>query len=178
MNWLVKQSVTFCLSTLALTAGSSMIAGCGKHATEKGEHHAGDGHKEGEAGHGHPSEGPHKGHLIELGKEEYHAELLHDDAAHRITVYLLDGAGKNAVSISEKELVVNAISGGKPVQFKLPATPHAGDPAGQASKFELVDHALCEALDDPKSKGRLNVTIGGKQYSGEMSHEEHDDHKK
>ena len=26
----------------------------------------------------HPTEGPHGGHLIELGNEEYHAELLHD----------------------------------------------------------------------------------------------------
>ncbi|MDA1165948.1 MAG: hypothetical protein O3B13_22860 [Planctomycetota bacterium] len=38
------------------------------------------------AAHAHPSEGPHGGDLIELGNEEYHAELVHpeghDDDAH------------------------------------------------------------------------------------------------
>lgn len=38
------------------------------------------------AGHAHPTEGPHGGDLIELGNEEYHAELVHpedhDDDAH------------------------------------------------------------------------------------------------
>ena len=29
--------------------------------------------------HDHPSEGPHHGSLIELGKEAYHAELVHDE---------------------------------------------------------------------------------------------------
>ncbi|MBN8624735.1 MAG: hypothetical protein J0M17_04515 [Planctomycetes bacterium] len=167
--------------TIGMTIGSVMLTGCGreadKHATKDGEHRPGDGHAAGEAGHEHPSEGPHKGHLIELGKEEYHAELLHDDSAHRITVYLLDGAGKKAVAIPEKELTVNAIAEGKPAQFKLLATPQKDDPSGSASKFELVDHALCEALDDPNSKGRLTVTIAGKQYSGDMAHDEHDDHK-
>ena len=40
-----------------------------------------------EAGHAHPSEGPHGGSLIELGNEEYHAELVHDEQAwnrHRV----------------------------------------------------------------------------------------------
>ena len=39
-----------------------------------------------EDGHAHPTHGPHGGDLIELGNEEYHAELVHphghDDDAH------------------------------------------------------------------------------------------------
>ena len=39
------------------------------------------------AGHAHPTEGPHGGDLIELGNEEYHAELIHphdhDDVVFR-----------------------------------------------------------------------------------------------
>lgn len=164
-----------------LLFGLAMTTGCGtesaKKPTAEAEHHDGDGHKEGEAGHGHAEEGPHKGQLIELGKEEYHGELLHDDAAHKITIYLLDGAAKKSVPVAEAALTVNVVVDGKPAQFKLPAVPQTDDPAGQSSRFELTDHMLCEALDDPKSKGRLNVTIAGKQFSGELSHEEHADHK-
>lgn len=153
----------------------TLAVGCGegdKKTAAKGEHHAGDGHKAGEAGHGHAEEGPHKGHLIELGKEEYHGEILHDEAAHKITIYLLDKEAKKSVPIADKEVSINVVVDGKPSQFKLPAAAQSGDPAGQASKFELVDHALCEALDDPKAKGRFNVTIGGKAYSGDIEHHE------
>lgn len=157
-----------------------LATGCGdaaKKPAETTEHHEGDGHKEGEAGHAHAEEGPHKGQLIELGKEEYHGELLHDDAAHKVTIYLLDGAAKKSVAIADKELTLNIVAEGKPSQFKLPAVPQSDDPAGQSSRFELTDHALCEALDAPKSQGRLNVTIAGKPFSGEIGHEAHADHK-
>lgn len=167
---------------LLLTAcGLSCAIGCGegKPAAEKGTHHEHGGHQAGE--HGHSDEGPHHGHLIELGKEEYHAELLHDDATHKITLYVLDGSAKKAVSIAETELTVNVLVADKPTQFKIPAVPQADDPSGQSSRFELVNEPLCEALDDPKSKARLSLTIAGKPYSGDMAHEGHDhdhDHKK
>ena len=57
--------------------------------------------------HAHPEHGPHEGMLIELGKEEYHAELVHDDAAGTVTIYLLDGSAKNAVPITPEEVVIN-----------------------------------------------------------------------
>ena len=172
---------TSCCGAL-LVLGLTVTTGCGggdaaKKPAAKAEHHDADGHKAGKKEHAHAEVGPHKGQLIELGKEEYHGELLHDDAAHKITIYLLDGEAKKSVAIPEKELTLNVVVNGKPSQFKLPAVPQSGDPAGQASRYELVDHALCEALDDPKCKGRLNVTIAGKQFSGEISHEAHADHK-
>jgi hypothetical protein len=175
-----------------LILGLTITTGCGSDTAKKpaekpaakAEHHEEDGHKTGEAGHkageaahAHAEEGPHKGHLIELGKEEYHGELLHDDAAHKITIYLLDGEAKKGIAIAEKELTLNVVVDGKPSQFKLPAVSQSDDLVGQSSRFELVDHNLCEALDNPKCKGRLNVTIAGKQFSGEVAHEEHADHK-
>ena len=42
------------------------------------------------AGHAHPTHGPHQGDLIELGNEEYHAELLHEEDS--VTIYILNGA--------------------------------------------------------------------------------------
>ena len=40
-------------------------------------------------GHAHPSEGPHHGALIELGKEDYHAEIVHDEKTDTVTIYIL-----------------------------------------------------------------------------------------
>jgi hypothetical protein len=136
--------------------------------------HADEGHGHGHGDHGHPEEGPHHGSLIELGREEYHAELVHDDAADKVTIYLLDGAAKKAVAIADKEISVNLIVAGQPQQFKLPAAPQTEDAAGSSSRFELTNKEFCRALDDEKTTGRLNLTISGKPYAGEITHGGHD----
>ena len=128
-------------------------------------------------GHGHAEEGPHHGHLIELGEEEYHAELTHDEATKKVSVYLLDKSAKVAVPIADPEIVLNVAAGAQPFQVKLLAAPQPGDPAGQASCFSITDEKLLEALESPKATGRLNVTINGKSYVGEVAHGQHGDHK-
>ena len=184
-------TVTRLCECLTLSAALAMWVGCGdtpkpnatnKPAPSKGEHHEGDGHdhgkdKDGHADHAHPSEGPHHGHLIELGKEEYHAELTHDEATKTVTVYVLDGkTAKVAVPIEEQEITLNLAVDGKPSQFKLAAAPQEGDPEGQSSRYSLSDEALLEALESPKAAGRLTITIKGKPYSGKVEHAEHDEH--
>jgi hypothetical protein len=67
---------------------------------------------------------------------------------------------------------------GKPEQVKLTAEPQPGDPAGQSSCFSIVDERILEALEAPKTTGRLNVSINGKSYVGSVEHEEHDEHDK
>lgn len=131
--------------------------------------------------HAHPSEGPHHGSLIELGKEEFHAELVHDDKS--VSIYILDGAAKSAVPIDAAELVINLLHDGKPEQFKLVATPDTGDPTGKSSRFVSTDPELVEHIDDESTKPKLSVTINGKGYRGTITHnhEGHDhaghDHK-
>ncbi|MBL8829123.1 MAG: hypothetical protein JNM18_19225 [Planctomycetaceae bacterium] len=144
------------------------VVGCGGPAGSTAAKHDDHGHA-----HDHPSQGPHAGELIELGKEEYHAELIHDDATHTITIYVLDGAAKAGVPIEATELALNLLVEGKPQQFKLPAKPATGDPAGKSSCFALTDQALCTALDTPKTTGRLNLTIAGKSYVGKISAHDH-----
>jgi hypothetical protein len=124
--------------------------------------------------HAHPEEGPHHGHLIELGEEEYHAELTHDDATKTITVYLLDGKAEKPVPISEPEILVNLVVDGAPIQAKLLANPQEGDPAGQSSRFSITDEKVMVALQAERAAGRLNVTIAGKPYTGNIEHHDHD----
>ncbi len=152
-----------------------ILTGCdGNKATPTSAPTAATQHAE----HDHPSEGPHHGELIELGKEEYHAELLHDDATHTMTVYVLDSTAKLTVPIEAKELVVNLVVAGKPKQFRLSAKPDPKDPAPLSSCFTLVSEALCEALDDKTMTGRINLEINGKAFVGTLAPHAHGDEKK
>ncbi|TWU43590.1 hypothetical protein Poly51_63120 [Rubripirellula tenax] len=124
--------------------------------------------------HAHPSEGPHHGTLVELGNEEYHGEVVHDDKS--VTVYVLDsGAGKN-VPIDASEVTINLLHDGTPEQFKLLASPEEGDPSGKASRFTLADADLAGHIDDTSSAPKLMLTIGGTAYRGEIKHDHGHDH--
>jgi hypothetical protein len=127
-----------------------------------------------DAGHAHPTEGPHGGHLIELGDEEYHAELLHDEATHTVSIHMLDATGKEEITIDLPEITMQLFQDGQFVKYALKAVPGEGGAAG-ASEFAIVDEKLCDALlHGEEVSGRLQVTIGGKAYTGNIEHHAHD----
>ncbi|MFK7776819.1 MAG: hypothetical protein QM501_01695, partial [Gimesia sp.] len=105
-------------------------------------------------GHDHPSEGPHHGSLIELGKEAYHAELVHDEKNGSVTIYILDGAVKKSVPIKAESVLINVKHDGKGQQFTLAAAPDANDPEGQSSRFITKDKAVGELLEDHDTEAR------------------------
>jgi hypothetical protein len=128
-------------------------------------------------GHSHASEGPHGGDLIELGNENYHAELVHDDETGAVTIYILDSAAKERVAIDAGEIVINLRRQGQGEQFKLAASPQNGDPAGQASRFVSSETALGDRIEAGDADARLVLNIGGKSYSGEIAHRHEHAHK-
>lgn len=146
------------------------VAGCGTPEDAQPK----DDKKPGEHAHDHPTEGPHGGHLIELGQEEYHAELVHDDATKAVTIYLLDSTAAKPVGSSDATVTLNLIVDGKVQQAILDAAPQPGDTAGQSSRFTIVDEQLLESLEGAETTGRLNVTIDDKSYAGTISHDGHD----
>jgi hypothetical protein len=165
-------------ATCLVVLVTSLMAGCNSGALAppdaSDKHHAGDSHDQ--AGE-HSHWGPHGGHLIELGaNEEFHAEILHDDDTHRVTVYILDGNAQHAVPISQPQLVINMVNGGNPRQFKLASAPPSADVHATSSCFETQDPELCQALDDANAKGRVTVNINGKQFVGEIEGHSHDAH--
>lgn len=123
--------------------------------------------------HAHPSDGPHHGTLVELGNEEFHAEVVHD--AQSVTVYVLDAGATKAVPVDAKELTINLMHDGTPEQFKLAASPDAGDPSGKSSRFTLSDAELVGHIDDESAAPKLMLTINGTPYRGEIKHD-HDGH--
>ncbi|MEO8269211.1 MAG: hypothetical protein ABI557_05795 [Aureliella sp.] len=132
----------------------------------------------GEHVHAHASEGPHHGTLVELGSEEYHVEVTHD--ASTVTLYVLDSSAKQAVPIDASDVTINVVHDGRPEQFKLTASPDAGDPAGKSSRFTLADAELVGHLDEESAAPKLSLTIDGTPYRGEIEHEheghDHSDH--
>ena len=130
----------------------------------------------GHADHGHASEGPHHGALVELGNEEYHAEVVHDDATGTVTVYLLDSSAKNSATTTATEATINVKHGDTPEQYKLAAQPEEGNPAGQTSRFTLTDKELIEHLHEAAAGAKLNITIGDTPYTGAIPAEDHAAH--
>lgn len=121
----------------------------------------------------HPDQGPHGGHLIELGDEAFHAELLHDEATHTVVVHVLDAAGTQEVAIDQSEITLQIFKDGQFAKYALLA---AGE-AMPASTFSLMDQDLCELLHAEELRGRLNVTIEGESYNGviELHADDHDE---
>jgi len=121
--------------------------------------------------------GPHDGQLIELGEEDYHAEVVHDHDANRITFYILDSKATGSVPVEQTELELKLVVDGKPQTFQIPAAPQEGE-TGKTSRFETVDKELVEALyHTPGAKPRITITIDGKQFIGEFEPEEdHEGH--
>jgi hypothetical protein len=132
--------------------------------------------------HGHAEKGPHGGSLVELGDEEYHAEVVVDADADSLLVYLLGKDAKTAVPVAAPEVSV-ALAGKDPVTLKASAQPDDGE--GKASKFTIVDRDFVhKIMDEGVMHGDLRITIEDKPYRGEIdyhldgsAHEHHDEKK-
>jgi hypothetical protein len=135
-----------------------------------------DSHHAAEHAHGHAETGPHHGALVELGNEQYHAELVHDEHGGLVQVYVLDGAAKKSVAIDAEEVLINLKHGGQGEQFRLAATPLATDAAGKSSCFASGDKELGADLDATGTEARLVVEIAGKSYTGKIPSGSHAGH--
>ena len=133
-----------------------------------GGEHAHDDHD-----HGH---GPHDGEIVEIGSDAHHAEVVHDETAKSVTVYILDSSAKASVPIEAADVTVNVTHEGEPMQFKVPASPEADDPAPLTSRFVSTDAALSDELHHAHDDATLVVSISGKQYRGKLVHDHDHDH--
>ena len=128
--------------------------------------------------HGHGDKGPHGGGIVELGDEEYHAEIVVDHDTKSLAVFVLGKDAKTAEQVAAGEISITPE--GKE-SLALKAAPQKGDGDGKASKFQIVDEALVhELLDAGFLHGELRITIGEKPYLGHIDYHldasSHDDH--
>ncbi len=120
--------------------------------------------------HGHGSGGPHGGDIVELGDEEFHAEVVvtHGDK-DEITVHVLGGDAKTAKPIEATEIVLSFKHGEKVEEFKLAATKQEGDEEGKASLFKIESEEAMEELHE-HGEGTLTIKIGDKTLTGKVKH--------
>lgn len=164
----------FLLSQVALVALSITFAGCADESATSSDTVTSISMLSAdtvETAHNHPSEGPHHGALIELGAEEYHAELLHDEDSGTVTIYILDRAAKETISIAAAEITINMKRDGNAEQFTLRALADAGDPIGQSSRFVFEDDHLGEDLHAEDAEATLVLSIDGKSFRGDIHHD-------
>ena len=147
------------------------------HDGHEGDH---DGHEEHEhdgdehAHHGHGTLGPHGGHLIELGDDAYHAELVHQEDTDQLILYLLDGQAAERATVRVDEATLNLIIDGKPAQYELAALPFENETEDRCSRFAATDAQLVDCFcHDEQIHGRLNLIIAGKTYVGIIKHRGH-----
>lgn len=154
-----------------------VVGGCGTSSSEQiveppDDQHDGHDHTAGVDG-AHPEQGPHGGHLIELGDEQYHAELVHDEATHTVTIHLLDSAGTQPIETGQAEIRLQVFRDGQFVDYRLPAAGGSGESVG--SHFQLIDEGLTDfLLHTEVVRGRLHVTINEQEYIGAIDHTAHD----
>lgn len=172
------------LLSAAVMVGLSGLAGCsgekgGEYRTfDKGKDTAPDaehGHAHShDHGHGH---GPHEGDLIELGEEEFHAEVVFDEENNKVILYLLGPDAKAAVATDAKEISLEMPGKDAAVTHALTAAPQEGDGEGKSSRFEIKSEELIEAFHhDPKTVGKFKVSLGGKEFTGEIKHDHDHEH--
>ena len=159
---------TRCACTL-IALGTISLSGCGGGSGPGSQVPAEHGDHDQE--HAHATEGPHGGSIIELGTEEFHAELVHDDEAGSVMIYFLDSTAKQVAPIDAGEVSINLRHDGNAEQFKLAASPTEGDPQGKSSRFVSAEKELAEDLDRSDARGQLVATISGKQYRGNIEHD-------
>jgi hypothetical protein len=124
--------------------------------------------------HEHAHHGPHQGHLMVIGNEEYHAEWTHDESG-KVTFYILDAAAKKDVPIAAEQITIDVKIGDNPPKTYELVAVNPMD--GKTAAFEIVDKQFAALFDQLKSSGlklTLHVNINGKQYDQLVK--EHDHH--
>jgi hypothetical protein len=158
----------FCLFLPLTAAAGVWLAGCNPPASSQGSGSGGEAHE-----HEHAHHGPHGGHLMEIGEEEYHAEWTHEESG-KVTFYILDAEAKKEVPIAAEEIAIEVkIGKNEPTTFKLAAV---NPQDGKAAAFELVDKNLLGVLETLKSPGvvaTLHVTIEDKPFVQRVQEHEH-----
>lgn len=159
--------VAIAISLVGIWSGGCTDA-AKKDQAAKAEGHEGHDHE-----HEHVHSGPHQGHIMVIGEEEYHAEWTHDDSG-KVTFYILDATGKKEVPIEGEQITIEVKVGDNPAKkYELIAVSPKD---GKASAFEIVDKNFESLFGQLKSSGlalTLHLTIDGKQYSEPVKEHDH-----
>lgn len=164
---MVRSTFASCLAI----AASLLLTGCGGEQEEEFKPLENQ-PAQVEMEHHHHDEGPHGGHIIDLGDHEYRAELTMDEQSRQVTVYLLEHDTDDPVAIEDESITLNLRARDQPTQVTLSAAPQEGEAEGKASRFQAPGDQIPQQIKDIEElEGELAVKIGEKSYTGEIEHD-------
>lgn len=157
-------AIVWLLSLSGCTPSNGRVS-TGNQATEHGhDHHD----------HDHQAGGPHGGHLVELGDEQYHVEWLHDDDIGKVEVIILDENAQQEVAVTADVVTIYVIIDGASQEYSLEPTNAEN---GLASHYEIVSPELVVALQMEEGvQSTLRIEIDGTPFKGSLEHHDHHDH--
>jgi hypothetical protein len=151
--------------------GLISLWGAGCNSTANHSEKGGDTHNH-DHDHDHAHHGPHKGHLMEIGKEEYHAEWTHDESG-KVTFYILDKSAAKDLPIAADKITIDVkIGENAPVTYDLLAVSPMD---GKSAAFEIVDKQLLGAIEalSPGVVATLHVDINGTKFDQRIEEHKH-----
>ena len=159
-----KNSILIWCSMPLLVLGLALFTGCG----HEDDHAENPGQESGQDSGGHAEEGSFGGTISVVGEHAAHIELVHDDGAGKVTLYITGPEGQTPLLIEEApKLNLSTNDGNK----QVPTMAVNGTEKG-ASQFEAKDEALKEHFIE----GRIAIIIDGKSYAVEIMVEHDHEH--
>lgn len=112
--------------------------------------------------------GPHKGIVVEWGEEEYHPEIVVDQKAGTVTVYVYgthDDLHKKKLKAIDSKSLTLVLKTTPATTVKLEPAPEKDDPKGSSTKFTGKHNVFTK---DMKWEGTISGKVGTKPYSGDF----------
>jgi len=133
-----------------------------------------------EAEHAHEHEhehGPNGGHLLEVGEEQYHVEVVFDNDKRMLTAFILGPDAKTAYPIAGESIDFDMEIGDKEHEIPLAAKPLEGEKDGKSSRFVAEGKAIPESVKaESDLNGHFHLDIGDNHFHVDLSHGDHAGH--
>tara|TARA_R110002111_G_scaffold262875_1_gene342498 strand:+ start:41571 stop:42191 length:621 start_codon:yes stop_codon:yes gene_type:complete len=170
----MRFSQTFRVAVCGL--GLALFVGCSsKDDTRKFDAKDSEASVEAEHAHDHAHEhGPNGGHLLEVGEEQYHLEVVFDDKARTLTAYVLGPDAKTAFPIAGEAIDFDLEIGDKEHEIPLAAKPLEGEKEGKSSRFVAEGKAIPDSIKaESDLYGHFHLDIGEDHFHVDLEHGEH-----
>lgn len=126
-------------------------------------------------GHDHAAHGPNGGHLLEVGEEQYHVEVVFDKDKRTLTAFILGPDAKTAHPIAGETIDFDMEIGDKEHEIPLAAKPLEGEKDGKSSRFVAEGKAIPESVKaESDLNGHFHLDIGEDHFHVDLTHGDHD----
>lgn len=155
--------------------GLALFVGCAsKDDTRTFDAKDSEASTEAEHEHGH-EHGVNGGHLLEVGEEQYHVEVVFDNDGRTLTAFILGPDAKTAFPIEEETIDFDLEVGDKEHEIPLAAKPLEGEKDGKSSRFVAEGKAIPDSIKaESDLNGHFHLDIGEDHFHVDLEHGDHD----